>query len=302
MIFNRKEIFTHYPWLKLKKQKFIISADYNGLICASFLRHYFGWILEGYYDFNSMWISKQASAMKNDLIWVDINVLPKKGRAIGGHIISLKKEKPIGFKTSCNPNILAKLDGSNFNEKFPFSTLVFLLWLHNISINKTLIAKMLVLHSDDTWLKYQTFNNNVISWMKIMPDYNWLWLFKKIDTLTFEQRIDQILYPELSKINAVSGKGKLISNSLKIKSKQLQVNPDWDQDVILNLFSLFGTHLSWTPPLLPKELIRIDGIRKKIDLHEVKKIGLSKFLSNKHVFSYAIPSPRKFDYTSFKKK
>ena len=35
--------------------------------------------------------------------------------------------------------------------------------------------------------------------------------------------------------------------------------------------------------------------------HEIRKYGLSKFLLDKSVFSYAIPSPRIFNYTSFKK-
>ena len=301
MIFDRKHIFSSYPWLMENNKKFIISADYNGLICASFLKHYYNWSLEGYYDFSSLWITKDSLNKKNDLIWVDINVLPKKGRAVGGHIISVDKEKPLGFETSCNPNILAKLDSQSFNEKFPFSTLIFLLWLNNIKINKTLYAKMLVLHSDDTWLKYQTYLENIKIWMKAMPNYDWSWLFKGVNTFTFEQRIDQILYPDLTKIGAISSTGKLISNKLKIKSKQLQFNPDWDEDVILNLFSLFGNQLSWTPPPLPENLIRIDGNRKKINLKEIKNIGLSSFLSNKKIFSYAIPSPRKFDYTSFEK-
>ena len=301
MIFNRKDIFSDYPWLMKKKQRFIISADYNGLICASFLTHYLGWILEGYYDFTSMWITSETSIDKEEIIWVDINVLPKKGRAIGGHIISINKEKPQGFQTSCNPNIIAQLDSSNFNLKFPFSTLIFLLWLHDKPINKTLISRLLVLHSDDTWLKYQNFPDNVKRWIGMMPDYNWSWLFQKINSLTFEQRIDQILYPELSKIGALTNRGKLVSNKLKIKSRQLQFNPDWDEDVILNLYSLFGTHLSWTPPRLPQKLIRIDGVREKVDLHNIKSVGLSKFLLNINIFSYAIPSPKKFDYTIFKK-
>ena len=301
MILNRKDIFKSYPWLKKKKQNFIISADYNGMICASFLNHFLDWKLQGYYDFNSLWISHKMKDKIDKIIWVDINVLPKKGRAIGGHIISINNQWPKGFKSSCNPNIFAQLDDLNFHSKYPFSTLIFLMWLHNINIEKTLIAKMLVLHSDDTWLKYQNYTSNIKKWITKMPDYNWKWLFNKIDMHSFEQRIEQILYPNLSKINAISKKGKLISKKLKIKSRQLQFNPDWDLDIILDLFSFFGTHLSWTPPELPQKMIRIDGKRERVNLHQIKEIGLSKFLSDKKVFSYAIPSPRKFDYTSFNK-
>ena len=98
MILNRKDIFKKYPWVKQKNKKFIISADYNGLICASFLSHYLNWKLMGYYDLESLWISKETIENYNEIIWVDLNILPKQGRAIGGHIVSLDKQTPKGFE------------------------------------------------------------------------------------------------------------------------------------------------------------------------------------------------------------
>ena len=40
MQIKRKNIFKDYKWLKEKNKFFIISADYDGLICASFLHHH----------------------------------------------------------------------------------------------------------------------------------------------------------------------------------------------------------------------------------------------------------------------
>ena len=76
------------------------------------------------------------------------------------------------------------------------------------SIKKSLFARLLVLHSDDTWLKFQKYNDNVNNWTKILSDFNWKWLLQKIDKMTFEERIDQILYPYLKNIGAVSTFGK----------------------------------------------------------------------------------------------
>ena len=59
MILNRKDIIKQYPWLKQKNHPFIISADYNGLICASFLSHILNWKLVGYYDLESLWVSEK---------------------------------------------------------------------------------------------------------------------------------------------------------------------------------------------------------------------------------------------------
>ena len=300
MILNRKDIIKKYPWINQKNKKFIISADYNGLICASFLSHIMNWKLVGYYDLQSLWISKEDVVNYEEIVWVDLNILPKIGKAIGGHIVSIDKETPRGFETSCNPNLLAGLTSTNFKNKFPFSTLIFLLWLHNYQIKKTLLARLLVLHSDDTWLKCQEYNDNVESWTKILSDFNWKWLLQKIDKLTFEERVDQILYPTLQSMGALSSFGKLNSKRLNIASKQLQFNPDWDENIILNLLNLFGNELGWTPPELPNINHSIIGERVKISIEKVQRYGFSKFLLNNNVFSYAIPSPNIFNYTTFK--
>ena len=99
----------------------------------------------------------------------------------------------------------------------------------------------------------------------------------------------------------ISSFGKLHSKKLNIQSKQLQFNPDWDEDIILSLFDLFGNNLGWTPPKIPKITNCIKGIRNKKPIHEIRQYGLSKFLLDNSVFSYAIPSPRIFNYTAFKK-
>jgi hypothetical protein len=297
--FKRKKILSSFPWLAKKGQPFIISADYDGLICASFLHHHLGWELVGYYNLSSLWLSEKAKINSGNLIWVDLNILSTEGRAIGGHIISPNGEFPKGFKSSCNPNIMANLNADKFKEKFPFSTLIFLLWLHNIQIEKELLARMLVLHSDASWLKYQEYGKNVNKWFSGLENYDWKWLFQKVNSVTFEKRVDEILYPELKKIGAVSGMSKLSSKKLNIKSRQFQFNPDWDEDVILNLFRLFGNKLKWTPPSLPQICDRIDGKRNKVSLSTIKNAGLSQFLKDNNVFSYAISSPRIFNYTSF---
>ena len=299
MNINRNDIITRFPWLMKKNLPMIISADYDGLICAAFLSHYLNWKLEGYYDLHNIWISNKGLQKKKDLIWVDLNILPKQGRAIGGHIVSLANDIPQGFETSCNPNILAKITANEFHKKFPFSTLIYLLWIHNIEIKNDPLAKLLTLHSDGTWLKLQNYVENGKNWQNYLHDYNWGLLFKNITTSTFEKKIDTELYPLLKNLHAVSNKSKLKSKHLKIQSLQYQFNPDWDEDVILHLFKLFGKTLKWTPPKIPIITSFIPGNRKKVPLAIIKENGLKNFLKEKRIFSYAIPSPRIFNFTSF---
>ena len=299
MVFQRNEMFSQFPWLRKKNLSMIISADYDGLICASLLHHLLNWQLEGYYDLNTIWITEKGIGEKQNLIWVDLNILPKQGKAIGGHIVSISGDIPPGFQSSCNPNILAEITAGEFQKKFPFSTLIYLLWLHNIEINNDLLARLLVLHSDATWLKYQQYPENSKYWEKLLPDYNWEGLFNGVKTKGFERRMDEDLYPLFQSMQAISGKSKLRSKHLNICSKQFQFNPDWDEDVILTLINFFGDTLGWTPPQTPSILKSINGNRKKVPLALIKKIGISQFLKDNRVFSYAIPSPRIFNFTSF---
>ena len=299
MIFDTEQIFKDYPWLLKKKMPMIISSNYDGLISASLLHHHLDWNLVGYYNQQSLWISEEAIKQKKDIIWVDLNILPKQGKAVGGHIVSVDGFIPKGFETSCNPNILNPLTSNDFNSKFPFSTLIFLLWLYGLNIPKNTISKLLILNSDASWLKWQNYNDNCKNWLSKLPDFDWNNLFNKVNTKTFDKTINQLLYPELLSIGSLKTFGKLTSNFLNIKNREFIVNPDWDEDLILNFFQLIGKHLLWSNPTLPKIIKRIDGIKEKCLLSDVKKIGLNNFINQKNIFSYAITSPRYFSYTTF---
>lgn len=300
MQIKRKNIFKQYKWLKEKNKFFIISADYDGLICASFLHHHLNWKLSGYYDYNSIWLSEDALKNKKDLIWVDLNILPSSGKSIGSQIVTLNNN-PIGLKTSCNPNIINQIDSKNFNMKFPFSTLLFLMWLHKINYSREDIGKLLILNSDNSWMKIQKYSKNIDSWTNILSDFNWEDFKKNINTIDYENKIDQYLYPKLINIGAVSGYSKLTSKYLNIRSRECKFNPDWDSDIILKLFNLFAENLKWTPPKLPEIIKRIEGKKLSINIDQIKKIGLDKFFKKYKVFSYAITSPKILKYTIFNK-
>tara|TARA_B110000116_G_C16766911_1_gene551315 strand:- start:687 stop:1592 length:906 start_codon:yes stop_codon:yes gene_type:complete len=300
MKLKRNNILKKYNWLTEKNRLFVTSCNYDGIICASFLKHYLNWNLAGFYDYNSIWLSDEAIKNKNDVIWVDLNILSQLGKSIGGHIVAINRDLPKGFITSCNPNILLNLTHNDFNKKFPFSTLLFLVWLHNIKITDNYLAKLFILHSDNTWMKIQKYSGNIEDWKNILSDYNWD-ILNNIDSLEFEKKIDQYLYPTLIDIGAASKFSKLKSNYLSIRSRESSINPDWDADVILKLFHLFGKSIGWTPPQLPVITRRVDGFKKKINLDEVIDMGISNFIFKYNVFSYAITSPKIISYTVFKK-
>tara|TARA_Y100000741_G_scaffold45262_1_gene31337 strand:- start:261 stop:1190 length:930 start_codon:yes stop_codon:yes gene_type:complete len=300
MQIKRSDIIKKFSWLKNKKCKYVVSASYDGMICASFLNHYLDWDLVGYYNLENLWISEEAKKHKQNIIWVDLNILPIHGRAIGGHIVAYNNEIPKGFDSSCNPNILVKLSSNDFKYKYPFSTIIFLMWLHNKEVLENDIAKFLLLHSDDVWLKYQKYNNNCNLWSNTLENYNWDKLFNKVDTKAFERKINQKYYPLLESHLFSNHSGKIKSKYFNVISRQLSINPDWDEDVILNLFKYFAEYLEWSPPQLPNITQRIDGFKNKIELSKIKNEGINHFIKKNKVFSYAITSNKTLSYTKFK--
>ena len=296
---SRNDIFKKFKWLKDKHRYFIISANYDGLICAAFLSNYLKWELAGYYNMEKIWISEKGIENKKDLIWVDLDILPQAGRTLGGHIVKLNDHIPKGFNTSCNPNILLNLSNHDFKRKYPLSTLAFLMWLFDTKIPQKLFGKFLILHSDAIWLKYQKYGKNFNDWLELLDGYDWNRLFKNIDTISYERQVDQVFYPELIQLGAISGFSKLSSKHLGIKSRESKFNPDWDEDVILNLLNLFAEHLLWNPLSIPKIKKKISGKKYSISIEEVNKMGLNKFIKNKKIFSYAITSPSTIKYTVF---
>ena len=188
-----------------------------------------------------------------------------------------------------------------FSNKYPLSTISFLMWLFKVNIPIRETAKFLILHSDSTWLKYQKYPKNFKHWISILEDYNWDRLLKNVNTIEYENKIDQIFYPMLIQAGANSGFSKLASQHLGIKSREYKLNPDWDEDIILNLFDIMGKYLLWTPPKLPSIYKKICGYKYSVPIDRVKKIGLNQFIKDKKVFSYAIINSKTIKYTVFDK-
>ena len=160
-------------------------------------------------------------------------------------------------------------------------------------------SKFAILNADDTWLKYQKYNKNCLLWMNTLKNYNWGNLFNQVNQKTFEKKVNQKYYPSFEKNNFFNQSGKIKSKYYNINSKQLIFNPDWDEDIILNLFNYFAQTLEWSPPKLPRIIKRIDGMKNKISLDEIEKIGINRFIKKNNVFSYAITSTKTLSYTTF---
>ncbi len=294
---NREEIFQHFPWLRDRGRPMVISTDIDGLLSAAFLHHHLGWQVAGYYDRATLWLSTMTDEQRERLVWVDLDICRPGCPALGHHILTLTGDAPAALSCVCNANLLAGIGADSFTSKYPFSTVLFLMWLHEVPLRRDLIARLLVLHADSSWINYQYYGDNCRSWQQRLPGYDWRWLFNRVDSERFEQRMRDQLYPRLEDLGACNSQGLTSSRHLGLKGGQLRFNPDWDEDVILGGYSLAGTYLKWSPPQAPAIAHRIEGRRTTAALGSTASKDFPAQLVSSGVFSYAITSRDTINFT-----
>jgi len=294
---KRKEVFQRFPWLRERDRPMVISTDADGLLSAAFLHHHLGWQVTGYYDSATLWLSAMTDKQRERLVWVDLDICRPGCPALGHHILTLTGATSPALGYVCNPNLLAGIGADDFKSKYPFSTIVFLLWLHEVALRRDLMARLLVLHADSGWINCQHYGDNCRSWQHRLPGYDWRWLFNQVDTERFEQRMRDQLYPRLERLGTCHSQGLTRSRHLGLAGGQLRFNPDWDEDIILGLYSLAGTYLKWSPPSAPVIVRRMEGRRTTAPLESAASKGFPGKLISSGVFSYAIISRDSINFT-----
>ncbi|UCH61598.1 MAG: hypothetical protein JSU77_07200 [Fidelibacterota bacterium] len=294
---SREEVFQRSPWLQDRDRPMVISADVDGLLSAAFLHHHLGWQVTGYYDNATLWLSTMTDQQRNRLVWVDLDICWPDCPALGHHILTLTGGTPTSLSCLCNPNLLAGIGADAFTSKYPFSTIVFLLWLHNVPLRRDLLARLLVLHADSSWINYQHYGDNCRSWRQRLPGYDWRWLFYQVDSERFEERMRDQLHAQLEHLGVYNSQDCTSSHHFGLKGGQLRFNPDWDEDVILNVYSLAGTYLKWSPPEASVITDRIEGRRTTASLKSLASKDFPENLIRRGIFSYAITNRNTINFT-----
>lgn len=294
---SRETVISSHPWLLDRDLPMIISTDEDGLLSAAFLHHHLGWKIAGYYDCSTLWLSQQAKDQQEQLIWLDLDILSPGWQALGHHVLTPDSSIPEALDQICNPNLLAGIGADRFASKYPFSTIIFILWIHNVALRRDLMARLLVLHADSTWLNVQHYSRNCKEWEQRLPDYDWRWLFQQIDTELFETRMNERLLPQIQNLRGYVEDDQLRSRHLASPGGQIRFNPDWDIDVALGYLRIVGTHLKWSPPSLPDIIEGIEGKRNVMRPAKPVDDDLPTQLRKKGIFSYAFTHQDTLNFT-----
>lgn len=125
-------IIEKYPWIAAENQKLIISPDSDGFLCALLLMNYFNAKVVGYYDCKVMLC--EESVDPRDCTFVDLDIFCQEIRSVGHHMVCFNKDrKPENwyhYDNCIQLNNLRDFDCKhNFQQKYPFATIHFLLSL-----------------------------------------------------------------------------------------------------------------------------------------------------------------------------
>ncbi len=164
-----QQILTKYPWIKGENQKLIISPDSDGFLSALLLMNYFNAEVVGYYDCKVMLCREDVDP--RDCTFVDLDIFCKDIKSVGHHMVCYNKNrKPNNwhhYDNCIQPNNFRSFDCQhNFQQKYPFATVHFLLSLleHVKPIHLAPGAVVPLLFSDGVCNNLFGYPENCLDW------------------------------------------------------------------------------------------------------------------------------------------
>lgn len=291
-------IAEFYPFIAPDKIRgMIIGNDLDALLSASLLKTIYGWDIVGIYDYTTLWYSADIPDFSEKLIAgnylaVDLDIYHAGIPSIGHHILELKDHENLpGHRLSLNPNLIRGISQQKFQHKYPMGTIHFLLWIFNIEFSEK-IAQMLFWLADSAYINAQAhrFRDNVSDWLtNFMPMETLINTFNLLDSIAYEQELQNVLISRLMKIPICRPSGQVRSRHLQMTGYQCQ----WPDPVkyypeICSVLELINKITGWKPTKIPANFQKIEGLRRRLQISDIlrKYATLADFLKDQAVFSY----------------
>jgi len=291
----------------------IIGNDLDALLSACLLKARFGWDISGIYDYQNLWYNSELSKedfLKNlksqQYLAVDLDIYRNYLPSIGHHILSLHENDILPqHENTLNPNLLFGITHENFKRKYPLGTTHFLMWILNEYPSFTRLGELLLWLADSTFINAQShrFYENVKFWVnEYVPNRILKHGLAEVDSKSFEEEIENIVFPILKKTGLARGKGQVKSKFKKLQGYQCQwANPNESRKNIDSLLDVIEKNTGWKKPKIPSIFKYIKGKRLlyKFTEEENKQPGfLRNFLADRRAFSYVITNRYLLNYTT----
>lgn len=161
-------------------KKININVDNDGVFSSAVLAKYYDCVVSGFNN-NDKIIIHEKNVPYEDLIYVDLHVGYPSIKSIDQHMVSIDEEHNELIKNNpnkINPNVEYDVVWSDYVNKFPFSTTIFLLVkaeadgkdLSDIDLNKLVTPKIrlgdLIWQTDSSYENYFKYTRNVNNWLE----------------------------------------------------------------------------------------------------------------------------------------
>ena len=170
---NYDSLVKDHPWIIEKGRDCVVSPDSDGLLCGLLMSCFLNWKIKGFYDTKLLILDKSISP--EDAVYLDVEIFRKNTKSMGQHmLIPHKKYFPKNwdnFNCCISPNNIRNFDYyNNFNSKYPFGTIHFLLSIvsnhFDVTYDKNITAPLL--YTDGTFKNILNYPENCISWFEYM--------------------------------------------------------------------------------------------------------------------------------------
>jgi len=311
-LFDREAIKTDfYPFASPQMiGGLLVGNDLDSLLSAVFLKTIFNWNIVGFYDYERLWYSADIHNFKTNLLAgrylaADLDIYHPSIPSIGHHVLEIMDwENLPGHQLSLNPNLIRGISLQNFRHKYPLAMIHFLLWCFDTEVDNSL-ARMLIWLADSAYINAQShrFRDNVADWLwNFIPTVTMLDNFEKIDSVEYEQALQNNLLPHLNPISICRPSGQVKSHHLGMTGYQCQwTDPEQDYSDIKTLIDLISRFTGWQPVEIPIHYHKIEGKKYRLHIGDIlnKDSRLAEFLKKQAVFSYVFPFSKVICITRF---
>lgn len=132
----------------------ILSDDIDSLTSCAVINQAKKWNIEYFYDFSGMGTTKKTKS--NEMVGVDIARC--KGKTFDNHVVMFRDDDEVNPE-SINPNIIRKINRSNYQNKYCGSTLLLVWSLYNRPLPESEEGKMILLAIDSTHMGFYSGND-----------------------------------------------------------------------------------------------------------------------------------------------
>lgn len=310
ILLDYKQSSTKYPWLSGKKQKMVLSTDFDGILSGAFLNHLLKWDLVGFYDSKTLWLSKEFSIADYDkLVYIDMDINRRNVKSIGHHVLKWRDDTPIpehegAGNNTFNPNLERGITLKNkWKNKYPFATIHLLLVFYQEIGIQTIEKKSehylpLLLHADSTIKNIMNYPQNIVDWISFLggseDEASPLYPICKVLTMTSFRRLFlnmHELYQKMEDVGYNWGSQAVMGNPTD--------RDEWHK--LLRLLDFINETTGWEAafPNIYSKLRSYEGSRTST---KPNKGEFTKMIETKNPFSYAIISQGEggLNYTVFK--